>query len=247
MTALAQARSQPRWARWRRWHPEWWIYVVAAGSWVVLVLVSTGAGQTGSSQSATPGLPLDLGHELASASLMVTAMMAPMVAPMARFVALASLRQRRYWGPAVFMVAYLSVWASVGLAFGIAKLGIVAVVGMDLGLALIAVAAVGWQLTAAKRRALQRCDRTMPLAARGRRADHDCLRFGVVVAKDCIATCGGLMALATASHHAVPVVGVLFMLQVHERTSQHYDPRLGAVAIAALGSVLTLLALGTPA
>jgi predicted metal-binding membrane protein len=106
---------------------------------------------------------------------MVAATMLPSALPVARHVAVNSLRRRRARAVLLFAGGYLAVWT----AFGAVALAVLPRSGSRTALALALLAAAGWQLTPWHRRALRGCHRTMPLPAVGWRADAAAMRFGL--------------------------------------------------------------------
>ena len=154
------------------WHPEWWVYAVAGASAVVLVVGALASAETGGAatghhvhtgQHATPLSP-DVPSPWASWpgawlhwTLMVAAMMLPVVAPQVRRVALLSVRSRRQRAAASFLVGYVVVWLLIGAALvtALAVFGS----GQDLTpwLVLTLLAAAVWQVSAPRRRMLRRC------------------------------------------------------------------------------------------
>lgn len=141
-------------------------------------------------------------------TLMTAAMMSPYAVPSVRHVMARSLRRRRRRAIALLILVEGAIWWTAGAAL----LG-VAAISSDLlgsGPALVAtvVAVVAWQASPAKQRCLNRHDGSPPIAAFGRRADLDVLRFGVRHALWCVGSCWALMLLplAVGSHHLVVMV-----------------------------------------
>lgn len=141
-------------------------------------------GAGGSVWQALGGMPMW--------SLMAVAMMAPAALPASGHVAVNSLRRRRGRAVAEFLVAYLALW----IAFGLLVLPAVALLPGEETDALLAAAltvAALWELTPAKRWALNRCHRTSPLPPRGPRASLGSLRFGLLHGSACLGSCWALM------------------------------------------------------
>ena len=124
--------SRSRGSRWPlpAWHPEWWVYVVAGASAVLLVLISLGAagGAPAMEHHMHPGMsgmsmPSESESPVAAWSgawghwaLMVGAMMLPVAAPHVRVVAVRSLWSRRHRSAGLFLVGYLALWLLAGAA-----------------------------------------------------------------------------------------------------------------------------------
>jgi predicted metal-binding membrane protein len=187
-------------------HPQWWVAVAVAVAWLVLLA----------------DLPAFEHHHMASTvdgmagwMLMVFAMTVPLTLPAVRHVAYNSIRSRRQRAMLLYLAAYLSVWAALGIvALGLASL----VDRRVLVIALLAVAA-GWQLTRTKRRALLACRRTIPLPPQGRRADAACLRFGARQGWRCVVSCWPLMLLMAAVTNVLWMVALAIVMYAEERTT----------------------------
>jgi predicted metal-binding membrane protein len=160
---------------------------------------------------------------------MIGAMMLPMAAMAARHVAFRSFRERRGRALAAFLVGYASVWLAVGplyLAAGIvARLAAGGWALAPLGAALALAAA--WQSAPAKRRALRRCHRTVPLAPSGLRADLDCLRFGLAHGRACVVSCWALMLVPAAAGHQVLPMLLVALVALAERRTLAAEPLRG--------------------
>lgn len=147
----------------------------------------------GGGATSAPGQSIEL--------LSSIAMMVPLAIPSIRHVAFASLWLRRGQAMFVFLVGYLGVWIVVTTLLLSATTWVESTLGLVTSIALTASLTARWQVTRIKRRALRRCERTMPLAPRGWRADRDCARFGVAVAAACVVNCWAIMAMVLALHH----------------------------------------------
>jgi predicted metal-binding membrane protein len=185
-----------RWKRseWR--HPEWWALALSMGAWGVL-------------------LADGVHRRMAAWSFMVVAMMVPLLVGPIRTTAARSLWHRRHRAIAIFLAGYLTLWiaAGVGVALLSSLLGLNGGSPHALVVASSFALAAGWQLAPAKRRALNACHRTMPLAPRGGRADRDCFRYGARIGVYCLASCWALMLACMLTGHTTEVlVGVALVL-----------------------------------
>jgi predicted metal-binding membrane protein len=169
---------------------------------------------------------------------MVVAMMLPAAIPSIRYVAFTSLRRRRIHAMTMFSLGFIGVWLP-GAIGAVAwhwthpiRPNIAATVGF-------AVAAL-WELTPQKRRALQRCHRTIPIRLTGWDADRSCLGFGVLSGGRCIVSCGpAMLAVVVAGHSPATLALVtiaMFGQQLVARGERFTRPvaitfALGAVAI----------------
>ena len=208
------------------WHPEWWVYAVAGASALLLVagtLTATDAG-------AASGHHLHAGHHSMAMSpdtqspwvswpgawghwtLMVLAMMLPVVAPQVRRVAMLSVRSRRHRGAATFLLGYVVVW----LVLGAALLAVLVPLGssqqLTPWLAVVLLAAAVWQVCGPRRRMLRRCASLRLGAATGSAADLDCARAGMRSGLRCAFTCGPLMVAMALSHSLLLMAGVMAVL-----------------------------------
>jgi predicted metal-binding membrane protein len=103
--------------------------------------------------------------------------------------------------------------------------------------------AAAWEIGPIKRRELRRCHRTVPLAPRGWRADADCVRYGLTTGFSCLTMCWALMVACAAFAHSLPVMAVLFGVQLSGRYQRRPSPALAALAV--LGVCLVSLAAGS--
>ena len=245
---VQRAQPQSRLARGRRvatWHPEWWLVALVASAWALLALADLasvrdaaaahhhGLAELGASPSAWAG-------EFAWSGVMATAMMAPLVLPQVHFVARTSLWTRVGRNQALFLAGYLGLWTLAILVIAIAIDAVRPLVGAGGLVALAFGAAVLWQVTPVKRRAVRRCARCRPAPPRGRPADVAYLRFGLVTGWSCLLTCWALMAAASAGGHGVLVMAGLFGIQLRERMRPRTSARRLAIGLALLGvAVLT--------
>jgi predicted metal-binding membrane protein len=228
----SEARVQAREFRLR--HPEWWVLLAAAAAWALMIAVPhsdphAGHGASHGAASTWPGLR--------SIALMVVAMMAPLTISGVRHVALGRPPHRRRAAVAEFMAGYLGVWLPAAVVVALAWSAAAAAVPWPAAVAATVGAAVLWELAPARRRHLARCERTVPLAPHGWRADRDCLRFGAERGVSCIATCWALMAVCAAFGHSVLVMAILFAVRLAPHRQRQASPAL-AVAGVCLAAVV---------
>jgi hypothetical protein len=230
---MAAGAARGRWAEarvhareFRSRHPEWWVLLAATAAWVLMIAVPHPGPHTGHGASHG-GAPA--GPDLRWIALMVVAMMAPLTLSGVRHVAVGS-PWRRQLAVAEFMAGYLGVWIAAAMLIALAWSAVAAAVPPLAAVWAVVAAAVAWELAPARRRALARCDRTVPLAPRGWRADRDCVRFGAERAVSCVGTCWALMAVCAAFAHSVAVMAILFAV----RMAPHHRRRLSP-AVAAAG------------
>jgi predicted metal-binding membrane protein len=171
-----------------------WIVPLASRQWFV-VPNFCGASASGWLAGGWSGLELSLllnPPELPALAwlLMFLAMMPPLLAQPIRHLWDRSLRRRRKRAVALFVAAYAAVWMLAGLVLLVAAILLRALAGAGLlpSLALAIAIALLWQATPAKQTCLNRCHRLPRLSAFGLAADLDCLRYGLVAARWCVAT-----------------------------------------------------------
>ncbi len=196
------------------------------------------AGAGGPFSQALAGMPMW--------SLMALAMMLPAAIPASGHVAVNSLRRRRRRAVWEFILAYLMLWLAFG-ALALFLIGLMPIkqsaVLLTVGLAIAAL----WELSPAKRIALNRCHRTSPLPPRGWRASAGTVRFGVVHGSACVASCWPIMLVMLVAPSARLVwCGGLAVVSASEkmarrprRTVQRVSALLGfAFAAAAIAQVV---------
>lgn len=242
-------------------HPEWWTLAISLLAWVLLVsqgaaidrgmhLAHTHVHATSGGHLAATGWMSDL----LESTLMIAAMMLPLVIASVRLAAFRSLWRRRHLAIAGFLVGYVAMWSlasalmltllhkAVGSVF---PWRLSTASAAALGLAI----AAAWQLTSLKRSALRACHQASPLAPSGWRANADCLRYGFVSAGRCVANCWALMLVPMlASHNLVVMAGITVACGVERyRRRPQRGERPMAIALAGLALVCAMIAsLGAP-
>lgn len=185
-------------------------------------------------------------------AVMLTAMMAPLLIDALRHVSARTLPRRRWRATTLLVAAYVATWTVGGLvllavASPIQERGAAIAIAVGLGPAVV------WQVSPVKQRCLNRRHRHPPLAAFGRAADVDALRYGGSHAAWCFGSCWALMLLPLVAgtwHLAVMVLVTLWMWA--EQFDKAVAPtwRLRApvrAARIATASVRRLLQPGAPA
>jgi predicted metal-binding membrane protein len=229
------------------WRPEAWLYAVAVGAGLALLLRDvTGRPATdahahhahhahhhqgGSTSSVDPtGAATGVGWWLAEWGgwiLMVLAMMLPIAAPHARRVAMRSLWHRRYRAMVSFLFGYLAVWFAVG---GVLAAVLVAVGQPRPGSAVLAAVLLGaaaWQVSRPRRRVMRRCGAFRAGAIRGWRAERDCAAGGFRIGLRCTFTCGPVMLAMAVGHGVILMSSVLVLLLSERARGPNPDQRAG--------------------
>jgi predicted metal-binding membrane protein len=209
---------------WAARHPEWWPLAISLAAWLNLVF---GVPDNGMSLcTSAPPSPF-MGAFFGWMS-MTLAMMPPLVVLSVRHVGFRSLRDRRHTAIAEFLAGYLGIWLATGTVLAVVLFATDTIpFGTDRRIVAIPAygAAILWQLTPFKRRALWRCHRTVPLAIESWRADLSCLRFGVGAGLDCLSSCWLLMALPLLTPHSLAVMACVQAAMVCDRYQRARYPR----------------------
>lgn len=232
---MKSVAASSRTSQWRRlvWqHPEWWTIALSAAAWGTIM---------GQWFFASPhsGHAARNGSLVLSSVLMIVAMMFPMVLSSVRTVAARSLWRRRHRAILQFLAGYMAPW----MLFSLSVLAVLQVQVLEIGLQSPQTAAFGfgaavlWQLTPIKRRALFACHRTIPIAATGWRADRDCFRSGWVIGISCVASCWVLMLACMLSGHSLPAMLCATVIGLIERMQFRPNQRLLCSAMLLLAVV----------
>ena len=249
MTILASRSTAgpPRRSPLRRflaWHPEWWVYAVAAAAWLVLLWMDA------RTMSMPMTGPMDTSHTSSWTDrwvhwlLMVLAMMLLVAARQVRLVAQRSLWSRRERSAGFFAVGYIVLWAVVGAAL----VTIVVGTGLDHDatdlLVVSLLLAAAWQTSVPRRRLVRRCDPLRLGAASGLAGDVDCLRAGVRSGLRCLHECWPAMIAMALSQSLVLMAGLTVVL-LTERTRGANPQRRGGRPLEAwlLGGFAVVAAL----
>ena len=227
--------------------PETWLYGVAIAAGVVVVGLAVADGGGGGAVPGSPGWgePSSLAAAWGAWMAMVAAMMLPVIAPQAHYVALRSLRRRRHRAIAGYLAGYLAVWALVGTVL-VVVLGVTGVPHPPAGLAVAALLGAGtWQVAEPRRRILRRCGSLRLGAPEGFAADRDCATAGWRAGLRCAFTCGPVMVATAAAHHQPLVLGAVIVLLLSERApgpnpERRAGRRLEAWALVGLAAAIAL-------
>jgi predicted metal-binding membrane protein len=154
-------------------------------------------------ESGTPPASLDLllAHNSPASlavgwALMLAAMMTPVLIAPVRHIRDRSFAHRRARAIALFVAGYAAVWMAAGVML-LALAQAVRLVAPEsfVPLALVTTIALIWQFSPFKQRCLNRGHAHPELAAFGRAADIDALRFGWTHGVWCVGSCWALMLL----------------------------------------------------
>jgi predicted metal-binding membrane protein len=159
------------------------------------------------------------GTVVLASTLMLLAMMPPLLGPPLMHVWRRSLARRRIRAVALFVLGYALVWlgAELVLVSGWLLLGSFVPAAGPVPFAIAAVLALTWQATPLKQISLNRCHGRPPLAAFGLRAEADALRYGASHGLWCVGACWALMLLPLAASgppHWIAMLGVMLIAAV---------------------------------
>ncbi|HEX8469512.1 MAG TPA: DUF2182 domain-containing protein [Brevundimonas sp.] len=208
--------------------PWRWLFLASALAWTATLALATpvplsalcGAGSPDIGRGVgaiTAGLALvDLRELGLGWTIMIAAMMAPLLADPIVHVRQRSLRRRRRRGVLLLCLGYFAIWMLCGIPLLALVVGVHA--AMPVGLALPAALAVMalWLISPLRRLALQRCHRRYPMRLSGLGADVDCFAHGLLTGAACAGSCWPVMAaamLAPQHHVAMALAGVLLWLE----------------------------------
>jgi hypothetical protein len=247
---LVRLRARVAWR-----HPEWWTIATSVITWLVLV--------GGSAMPAAGGTAIHLHHaessversaawlgsiaaDTAAWMLMVAAMMFPLVLGPIKVTAARSLWARRHRAIVGFLVGYSIPWMILGasMLLLLSGLRVRTSPGSPAAAAIAFAAAMLWQGTAVRRRALVACHRTTPLAPAGWQADRDCVRQGWVVGVPCVVSCWPPMIACLLSGHNLLAMAGAGAIGFVERYAVRPDERLLRGGLAALAATFIVLGLG---
>jgi predicted metal-binding membrane protein len=202
---------------------------ISAAAWILLVLEPGGMALHAHHAASldmllmhNPPASLALGW-----LLMLAAMMLPLLITPVRHVRDRSFTRRRARAIALLIAGYTAVWMVAGAVL-IALALALRTVAADSRVAAITVAlsALLWQFSPAKQRCLNRCHNHRELAAFGRSADFDALRFGLAHGLWCAGSCWALMLLPLLlSQGHVAAMAAVSVLIYAERLDRPMPPR----------------------
>ncbi len=172
-------------------------------------------------------------------TLMIVAMMFPLLVPMIGHVAARSYAFRRERSVALFVAGYALTWAAAvaiaSIVLVVARAGFalsgLASFGGLIGCALAAL----WQISAAKARAINRCHGTAPLRPAGFAADRDAIRFGLLHGSRCARACLPTMVLPLLGSHGIGAMAIIFAILLAERARRTPQYGLSALVLLLLG------------
>jgi predicted metal-binding membrane protein len=215
-------------------HPEWWMLALSAAAWAFLAATPHAPPDGG----GAPGRPA----HTAGLAAMVVAMMLPLTAGQVRELARSNSVRPRWWAFARFLAGYLAIWMLAMFAIDAAWRLTVSAADWGTAVGAAIAAAVLWEVAPAKWRRWHRHGReAMPVITHGKREHIDAIPSGVTAGSSCVGSCWTLMAICVAFAHSLPVMAVIFIIQLYDRYRRPAFPALAAMAV--LGVCLVSLVL----
>ena len=231
-----------------------WLLAPAALAWLGLLWLSGGEHSLALCIAPRPTLFDGLVANLAAGfdavapgrwaiewALMIVAMMFPLLVPMVRHVAARSFAARRERSAGLFIAGYAMVWLAAAAASSVAL--VAARAGLQTlhlapwaGLICCGLAAL-WQVSAAKRRAINRCHGTVALRPWGSDADRDATKFGILHGSRCVRSCLPVMLLPLVGGYGLAAMAAIAAILLAERARDRPQYRLSAVALLLPGLV----------
>lgn len=194
-----------------------WLVVLgttSAAAWAAITLGGSDLGLAAFCSTGTPWtMPLSVRFDLGILfigpaklafgwTLMVAAMMPPLIAAPLRHVYDRSFASRRTRSMLLFVVGYATVWITAGVGLQAIALATRSAIPVPLVWFSLATAmAMLWQVSPAKQWCLNRCHRRANLAAFGAAADRDAFDFGLLNGASCVGACWALMLLPLLAGH----------------------------------------------
>jgi predicted metal-binding membrane protein len=160
-------------------------------------------------------------------TLMLVAMMSPVVIPPLYYIRLRSFTHRRVRSTALFLAGYSAIWITVGGVLLAIELAVNLLAPQSyLPAAAVVLIAFVWQCSPIKQRCLNRCYAHPALAAFGGAADFDALRFGMTHGIWCAGSCWALMLapMLLRQGHVV-AMAVVALVVFSERLEEPKPPR----------------------
>jgi len=158
-------------------------------------------------------------------TLMLVAMMSPVLIQPIRYIRLRSFTRRRTRSIILFVTGYAAIWMALGAVLWSIDLAAKFLPESYLVAGGMVVIASVWQFSPIKQRCLNRCHAHAELAAFGVAADFDALRFGIMHGIWCAGSCWALMLLPMVlSRGHVLAMATVAVLIFGERLEQPTPP-----------------------
>ena len=237
MTTLPSSRVAPTRlrvsvARFTLRHPEWWLVGASAAAWVLAWWLTAGPN--------SESVHIDFGMW----SIMVVAMMGPVMVPRVRHVAECCVGRVRTRAIVETLVGALMVWTIAGvLAIGLTSIA----PGLDarespISFLVVWLLVAGWQLMPSKMAAIGRCHAIR--VPRGAAVGNRRLSAGMAYTSWCVVSCGPAMAAMAITGHPPLLMAALTVGFTAERVVHRpaHATRVLAFGVAATALASWLLA-----
>ena len=213
--------------------------LMSAAAWMLLVIDPRGMALHAHHSTTVPGAPpssvsfeMLMAHNppaslAAGWTLMLVAMMLPLVIAPVRHIRDRSFPRRRGRAILLFVASYAAVWMAAGVVMFALALTVRLVAPQSfVPVALMTVVALVWQFSPAKQRCLNRGHAHPELAAFGSAADIDALRFGWTHGVWCVGSCWALMLLPMLmSRGHMAAMAAVSLCMFAERLDRPMPPR----------------------
>lgn len=217
-------------------HPEWWVLLAGAAAWAWMIAIphpgAAHGGHGGHAAHHAAAAPAPLG--VGALAVMVLAMMLPLTVASVRHVARSGRWARRHRSIAGFLAGYLGVWMVMMIVLAATWSIASSLAGWRAAAVAVTTLAVLWEIAPAAWRQMRRSRRGDGLTERGWRGDAACARFGAGAGVRCGSSCWALMAACVAFGHSMPVMAVLFGVQLSARYPQRPVRIVAALAVLAV-------------
>jgi predicted metal-binding membrane protein len=231
-----------------------WLLAPAALAWLCLLWLSGGDHTLALCIAPRPTLFDGLVANLAAGfdsvaparwavewALMIVAMMFPLLMPMVRHVAARSFAARRERSVGLFVAGFTVVWLAAAAASSVALVVARAVLQTFhlapwAGLICCGLAAL-WQVSAAKRRAINRCHGTVALRPWADDADRDAIGFGTLHGTRCVSSCLPVMVLPLVGGYGLGAMAAISAILLAERARDRPQYRFSAIVLLLVGLV----------
>ncbi|MEG8028953.1 DUF2182 domain-containing protein [Sphingomonas aerolata] len=175
-------------------------------------------------------------------TLMIGAMMLPMLGPAARYVRVRSYRRRGARSQALLVAGFWGAWVALGACSLPLIIARSTAAGTEWMSGAVCMLAAAWQLSDRRTAAVRRCHVAPSLRPDGAGADLDCLAYGVRQAITCSRSCLPAMfamSLSPLGHlAALPMTWLL----LRERDPRHPPERWLAALLLMLASASMIAA-----
>lgn len=183
----------------------------------------------------------DLKQAMHHHSLMVMAMMLPLITPLIDQVRSRVVQLWRIGAIFFFIAGYILIWGLAGVLLSALHLGIELSGSFRLSLFLLALTfACLWQSSHQKAKALIACHSTVPLPARSFTLIMHSFHYGIKRGEACVKTCGNLMFLPAIFGSSTILMLTVFIIAICERFGIISNKRIIQLAIIFIGLVVLM-------